>query len=143
MLSALPAASSLQQLLQLQSLQPPDFALRTDSPQSTPLISSERTRICLRICTLAAHSLQHVLAAHVPSDAIPLDAVDQPAQTAVEFIAQIPAENLPPDPSQAQQIRDLSLDLQRIINLHKFDVSTVDPAVHGYFRIDTGDAEPH
>ncbi len=27
--------------------------------------------------------------------------------------------------------------------MSEFDVSTVDPAKHGYFRIDTGDAEPY
>jgi hypothetical protein len=76
-----------------------------------------------------------VQAAQVPSDAIPLDAPDAPPQSAADFIAAIPAADLPADPAQAQEIRDLLSYLQRVISLHKFDVSTVDPEKHGYFRI--------
>jgi hypothetical protein len=108
-----------------------------------PLTVAERHRIWLRLCQIAAPLAPAVQAAQVPSDAIPLDAPDTPPQSAADFIAAIPAADLPADPAQAQEIRDLLAELQRVISLHKFDVSTVDPAKHGYFRIDTGDAEPY
>ena len=108
-----------------------------------PLTVAERHRIWLRLCQIAASSIPTVQAAQVPSDAIPLDARDAPPQSAADFIAAIPAADLPADPAQAQEIRDLLAYLQRVISLHKFDVSTVDPEKHGYFRIDTRDAEPY
>ncbi len=115
----------------------------TDTASMAPLTVAERHRIWLRLCQLADSSIQAVQAAQVPSDAIPPDAPDAPPQSAADFIAAILAADLPADPAQAQEIRDLLTDLQRVISLHKFDVSTVDPAKHGYFRIDTGDAEPY
>jgi hypothetical protein len=108
-----------------------------------PPTVDERHRIWLRLCQTASFALPAVQAAHVPSDAIPLDAPDTSPQSAADFISAIPAADLPADPAQAQEIRDLLTDLQRVISLHKFDVNTVDPAKHGYFRIDTGDAEPY
>ncbi len=108
-----------------------------------PLTVDERHRIWLRLCRIASSALPIVRAAQVPSDAISLVAHDAPPQSAAEFISAIPAANLPADPAHAQEIRDLLTDLNCVINLHMFDVSTADPEKHGYFRIDTGDAEPY
>lgn len=66
-----------------------------------------------------------------------------PPKIASEFIYTIPTYHPPLDADKAQQVRDLLLDLQHVISLHKFDVSTVDLVKHGYFRIDNGDVEPN
>ena len=108
----------------------------------SPLTVGDRHQIWLRLCHIASAALTTVRAAQVPSDAIPLDAPDAPPQSTTEFISAILASDLPADPAQAQEIRDLLTDLQRVINLHKFDFSTVDPEKHGYFRIDTGEPAP-
>lgn len=56
----------------------------------------------------------------VPSDAIPLDAPDEPPinKTAAEFLSAIPVDHLPSDNDKAQQVRDPLLALQRVISLH-------------------------
>ena len=100
-----------------------------------PLTVDERHRIWLRLGQIATSSLPAVQAAQVPSDAIPVDAPDTPPQSAADFVAAIPAANLPADHAQAQETRDLLTDLQRVISLHKFDVSTMDPAKHGYLLL--------
>jgi hypothetical protein len=113
-----------------------------------PLTVDERHRIWLRLGQIATSSLPAVQAAQVPSDAIPVDAPDTPPQSAADFVAAIPAANLPADHAQAQETRDLLTDLQRVIsclactNLMSAQW-TLPSMATCYFRIDTGDADPY
>ena len=83
------------------------------------------------------------MAAKIPSDATPIDAIDDPPRTAEEIISSIPDEQLPKDPKKAQDVREILLRNRETFSLYKFDIGNIDPEKYGYFEIETGDSPPH
>ena len=84
-----------------------------------------------------------IMAARIPSDATPIDAIDDPPRTAEEIISSIPDEQLPKDPKKAQDVREILLRNRETFSLYKFDIGNIDPEKYGYFEIETGDSPPH
>lgn len=137
----LPVLQSVYSQFQPQPVTAREF--KTNPSADSPLTSGELHLIHIRLCQITWLSTEQVIAAQVPSDAIPLHAPYAPAKIAQEFIYEIPPENLPADAAHTVQIKELFLQQHHALSLHKFDVSTVDPTIkHGYFRIDIGMAKP-
>lgn len=103
-----------------------------------------RHAIWLRLCHVASSSIAFVLTTQIPSHAIPLDAPGRAPSDGNGVHCRHSARSPPADADKIYRVHDIvAAELQRVISLHKFDVGTFDTAKHGYFRIDTGDAEPY
>ena len=84
-----------------------------------------------------------VMQATIPSPSSDEMPEDIKKQTPLEHVNSIPDSHLPDDSVKAQEVRDILLQHTKALSLYKFDIGFVDPAVHGYARIETGDASPH
>ena len=84
-----------------------------------------------------------IMQATIPSPSSSEMPEDIKKQTPLEHVNSIPDSHLPDDPVHAQEVRDILLQHTGALSLYKFDIGFVDPAIHGYARIETGDAAPH